>query len=244
VIQISDIFGKDQTSRNLQITVIIFLVLTVAIVTLQIVSMGSTSVRTSPLTGASTAQEITREDVKVEENIVKIDEMTQYHLIRDILYLKSLDRSDSQLVYAEKITRITSVVNNTNDKDLVNAWQVLTSCIVDGCEEVDYYDFVSMIIENGINPTQGFIAKMLQSKDKEAAHNLIVRVLKLKNANKDNDLIAASQAITEANKDINILSSNAISQTWNKLIECDFQCNEYFDKILLDLSEYQLNNGN
>lgn len=175
----------------------------------------------------------TSEEKKEEpvEKAFNLNERQKLDLLLAILKLKLLNNEEQKLQYAEKITKIDKFIADAGNDKLSGGWNALTACLAtESCTD-EFYIFMKMITETSQTK------KGLFSWGKtELPSPLLKNILELKQAAEKNNIVIRSKLVTETNAQILVKGSIELKEVWEKLVECNFTCDEY-DKLLLMIVE-------
>ncbi len=168
------------------------------------------------------------------EDAFKLTDRQKFDLVIAVLKLKTLNKEDRKLQYAEKIAKIDKLVHSSANEDVSSGWTSLAACLdKDSCTDEFYIFLKTVFIAGNMKEESSWFG---MKKDDATLEKLLENLLELKLAAEKNNIVIRSKLVTETNSIIINHSSLEAKEQWETLVNCNFAC-EGFDKLLLVVAE-------
>ncbi|MBD3361879.1 hypothetical protein GF358_03760 [Candidatus Woesearchaeota archaeon] len=140
-------------------------------------------------------------------------------LVLNVIKLRT--NYDDPVLRAKAITDLNSIVEDIDSSVINEGWRGLAACIPEGCSDDDYMNFIMSAIVDQPNAIEH--------------SDVLIEAIKVHRYwGSNTNVIEFSQALTNTNNLINELHFSTAVNVWNRIVECNGQCEEY-DNLFFEL---------
>ncbi len=126
-----------------------------------------------------------------------------------------------QLKKAKIISSTDSLIKKTNNKDVIEQWEKITSCLNEGCEDYQYFNFLIILITD--------------YREEIPNSNLLMNILAVQRYWGTEEVIKFSKAMSFADEEIEKMQNREIKKKWEQAVACNNDCpdkNTLFLKLI------------
>lgn len=140
-------------------------------------------------------------------------------LVLNVIKLRA--SNDNPVLRAKAITDLNTIVEDINSNVINDGWRGIAACIPEGCTDDDYMNFIMSAIVDKPNEIEN--------------SDVLIEAIKVHRYwGSSTNVIEFSQALTNTNTLINGLHFSTAVNVWNRIVECNGQCEEY-DNLFFEL---------